>query len=67
MMGAAWQDETPCMEVIISDLIKLIKRMFPIMAYGKKNGDYKGSPRDRHGDETSVTNTHTHTLNSLAY
>ncbi len=33
-MGAAWQDETPCMEVIIYDLIKLIKRMFPIMAYG---------------------------------
>lgn len=33
-MGAAWQDESPCMEVIISDLIKLIKRMFPIMAYG---------------------------------
>lgn len=31
-MGATWQDEIPCMEVIISDLIKLIKRMFPIMA-----------------------------------
>lgn len=30
-MGAALRDEIPCTEVIISDLIKLINRMFPIM------------------------------------